>query len=317
MNVRVPGWANVTVVRALPERVDRDLRRTSVVGRLGAGPVALVKRLVADDPLVVDRVGVVDDERHRPAGRDADRGRLELRVVDRDVDDDRLIGSAGRAGDDRRPDRRRKPESEGCDGAIEGHVLRPGSAERVGWAGSGSSGGSPRRPSARRGPRSAGVRYRCPGPIARRAGHLEAGVDPGRSPGAARVDREVVGEAASPRNRSRPWSARPSSGPTPCRGPTAGRRAGCWLASELWSRRMPLLPVGLGRSTGGASVRRKTSASIRSLPVLPRARIRSGTHGLSVGIVMWTEVPSPTCWPRSAAASASKAAARKIWLRWA
>ena len=26
--------------------------------------------------------------------------------------------------------------------------------------------------------------------------------------------------------------------------------------------------------------------------------MRSGTHGLSVGIVMWTGVPSPTAWPR-------------------
>ena len=40
--------------------------------------------------------------------------------------------------------------------------------------------------------------------------------------------------------------------------------------------------------------------------------MRSGTHGLSVGMVRWTGVPSPTAWPRSAAASASKAAAMKI-----
>ena len=43
--------------------------------------------------------------------------------------------------------------------------------------------------------------------------------------------------------------------------------------------------------------------------------MRSGTHGFSVGIVMWTGVPSPTFWPRAAAASPSNAAARKIWLR--
>ena len=37
--------------------------------------------------------------------------------------------------------------------------------------------------------------------------------------------------------------------------------------------------------------------------------------GFGVGIVMWTGVPSPIAWPRSAAALASKTAARKIGLR--
>ena len=37
--------------------------------------------------------------------------------------------------------------------------------------------------------------------------------------------------------------------------------------------------------------------------------------GFGVGIVMWTGVPSPIAWPRSAAALASKTAARKIRLR--
>ena len=66
---------------------------------------------------------------------------------------------------------------------------------------------------------------------------------------------------------------------------------------------------GGGRSAGRRRPRRAPSA------VLPRARMRSGTHGLSVGMVTWTGVPSPTAWPRSAAASASNTAARKIGLR--
>ncbi len=41
-------------------------------------------------------------------------------------------------------------------------------------------------------------------------------------------------------------------------------------------------------------------------------RMRSGTQGLSVGIVRCTGVPSPTAWPRATAASASKEAAMKI-----
>ena len=75
------------------------------------------------------------------------------------------------------------------------------------------------------------------------------------------------------------------------------------------------LPVGAGRNAGARSVSRKTSASMRSAPVLPSARMRIGTHGLGVGMLMWTGVPSPIAWPRSAAASASNTAARKIGLR--
>ena len=38
-------------------------------------PVRLVERLVADQPLVVDRVLVDEDERHRHAARDGQLGR--------------------------------------------------------------------------------------------------------------------------------------------------------------------------------------------------------------------------------------------------
>jgi hypothetical protein len=54
---------------------------------------------------------------------------------------------------------------------------------------------------------------------------------------------------------------------------------------------------------------------MRSFAFLPVPRIRSGTHGFAVGIVMWTGVPSPMFWPFAFAASASKTAARKIGLR--
>ena len=74
-------------------------------------------------------------------------------------------------------------------------------------------------------------------------------------------------------------------------------------------------PTGCGSMAGTLSVRRKTSASMTSEPCFPSARIRSGTHGLFVGIVRWIGVPSPARWPRFAAAAASKRAAMKIWLR--
>ena len=66
-----------------------------------------------------------------------------------------------------------------------------------------------------------------------------------------------------------------------------------------------------GSIAGLRSVRRKTSAWTISSAGLPIERIRSGTQGSSVGIVMWTGVPSPTFWPRSAAAEPSNTAARK------
>ena len=63
------GAANVTVVRRSVCGGDRDLGRPGVVDRLGAGPMALVRGGVADDPLVVDRVGVVmTNVTGRPAG---------------------------------------------------------------------------------------------------------------------------------------------------------------------------------------------------------------------------------------------------------
>ena len=65
---------------------DRHLGRTRPVDGLGAGPVAFVDGRVADDPLVVDGVGVDDDEPDRDAGRDGHGARREVRVVDLDGD---------------------------------------------------------------------------------------------------------------------------------------------------------------------------------------------------------------------------------------
>ena len=66
---RSPASSNRTVVaRRRPGR-DGDLGRARAVDRLGAGPVALVDRGIADDPLVVDRVVVAEHDRDgRPAG---------------------------------------------------------------------------------------------------------------------------------------------------------------------------------------------------------------------------------------------------------
>ena len=64
------------------------------------------------------------------------------------------------------------------------------------------------------------------------------------------------------------------------------------LAGAVWSRTSPS-PVAAGSSVGARSVSRNTSASTRSSAVLPRDRMRSGTHGSVVGMVMWTGVPSP------------------------
>ena len=48
--------------------------------------MARVESLVADEPLVVDRVIVDQREGHRDAHRDLDLGRVEMRVVDADPD---------------------------------------------------------------------------------------------------------------------------------------------------------------------------------------------------------------------------------------
>ena len=79
-----PGCWNVTVV-VRSRRPGRDLGRAGAVVRLGAGPVALVERVVADEPLVVDGVGVDQHERDRDAGRGDHLGRAERRIAHPDL----------------------------------------------------------------------------------------------------------------------------------------------------------------------------------------------------------------------------------------
>ena len=119
------------------------------------------------------------------------------------------------------------------------------------------------------------------------------------APAPAGVDREVVGAGRSPTSRRRPSSASRSSGPTPC--PGRERRSSrrlCWRRA-LWSRRMPFV-AGRRREQGrrvgrSGGRRRRRPARCRSC----RGRgSGAGPTGSSVGIVMWTGVPSPTCWPR-------------------
>ena len=82
----VPGVSNRTVVSRLePAGID-DLGRARAVDRLGAGPMALVDRGVADDPLVVDRVVVAQHERDRRRRRRPSPAPGVVRVVDADLD---------------------------------------------------------------------------------------------------------------------------------------------------------------------------------------------------------------------------------------
>ena len=58
----VPGFVNVTVVRRRGAGANGHFRRTRRVDRFRAGTMARMDRRVADDPLVVDRIAVVQDE---------------------------------------------------------------------------------------------------------------------------------------------------------------------------------------------------------------------------------------------------------------
>ena len=99
-----PRVANVTVVRRRTGR-DRDcsVGRASWTGSVPR-PMPVVDRSVTDDPLVVDRVGVPEHERHRPAGRDAHERTVEVRVVDVDRDLERVLRAGHRVGRDRAED---------------------------------------------------------------------------------------------------------------------------------------------------------------------------------------------------------------------
>ena len=85
--------------------------------------------------------------------------------------------------------------------------------------------------------------------------------------------------------------------------------------SDAGSLRSTPSPRPPASSFGSVSVRRKTSAWMARSAAAPSPRIRSGTHGRSVGIVTMIGVPSPLCCPSAAARDASKRAAMKMGLR--
>src|SRR5262245_32931040 len=62
------------------------LGRQRVVHGLGPLPMQLVNRRRPDDPLVVDRIVVLQGDRHRHAGAYRDDAWLEMRVVEADRD---------------------------------------------------------------------------------------------------------------------------------------------------------------------------------------------------------------------------------------
>ena len=62
-----PGSSKVIVVSTVSSAGNRHLVRHVAVGLVGPGPMLLVECVVADQPLVVDRVLVDEDERDRHA----------------------------------------------------------------------------------------------------------------------------------------------------------------------------------------------------------------------------------------------------------
>ena len=109
---------------------------------------------------------------------------------------------------------------------------------------------------------------------------------------------EVVVEVAGRRIDLQVATATCRRAPTPCRRRSAGRRAATSTPPRCGRTPRPGPPAS---SLGSSSVSRNTSASTCWSPSRPRPRIRSGTHGSSVGIVTMIGVPSPGRWPSSAA----------------
>ena len=74
------------------ERRYRNLRGTARMRRLCSCPVAQMESLVADDPLVRDRIVVVQDECDWPSVWHSDGRRIKVRVADPDLNTDRCTG---------------------------------------------------------------------------------------------------------------------------------------------------------------------------------------------------------------------------------
>ena len=86
MNRYSPGDRNVTTVVTGGAGRDADLVGARAVVSVGAAAMAGMERRVADQPLVVDRVAVGQDDRDRNARADDDPIRGERRVAHPDLD---------------------------------------------------------------------------------------------------------------------------------------------------------------------------------------------------------------------------------------
>ena len=105
-----------------------------------------------------------------------------------------------------------------------------------------------------------------------------------------RRHREVVVEVLRRRVDAAGSVNHMSSGTHPM--PLSERRSAS-RSSDAASLRASSRPVPPARSVGRSSVSRNTSASTTWVLSRPSARIRSGTHGSSVGMVSMIGVPSP------------------------
>ena len=290
-----PGASKVIVVRTRRQRRDRLLGRAAG-GRLGAGAVPLLHGVVADDPLVVDRVVVAQHERDRPTGRHGDliaAGRSATSGCRSDR------GGGGRRGEDRSRDTSASRDERGtAPSARRAHA--PDRARRGRQpAGSPAAVPGPRTPTTRRDEHGASGRWTRGGLTS-----LEAGRQRAMAALAARVDRP--GRSASvgrvPRRCRSCVSHRPA-GPSSCPCRRAGPSSRAPVAGALWSRAIAE-PAGAGRSAGLAVGQQvDVGVDCSRAAVLPRARMRSGTQGFGVGIVTWTgravaDVPGRAPWPR-------------------
>ena len=122
---------------------------------------------------------------------------------------------------------------------------------------------------------------------------------PPRAPHRRRRSTAPVRDGRTRRGRSRarrPWRRAEVREPHRRRAPTSSRRRSAESSSsrsDACSLRSRLSPSPPASSSGSSSVSRNTSASTLRLPSNPRPRMRSGTHGSSVGMVAMIGVLSP------------------------
>ena len=90
MYCTLPGSSKISVVLTVSSGSSEISFGSSPVVRLGPRTVAIVEGSLADQPLVLDRVLVDQHEGDRHAVRHGERRLLELRVMDGDLQRDRL-----------------------------------------------------------------------------------------------------------------------------------------------------------------------------------------------------------------------------------